>query len=265
MLLLGVLLVVLPVQEAAAQDTLTRPLSMGQAFRSHGAGNGALFYNPAAMSLIHTYSIETSYLNLGGTSMVNASVVDTKTSALGAGVAYNYLPRGDASDDQEVRVGVSTALLSQALTVGAMGRYAWLGEPDREGFSLDVGMVLTLGNIVGLGVVLHNLMPSEEISASRRYGFGASYTGMFTAAFDLVMDPAISGGDRFGYHGGLEFLLARLYPLRLGYEALPRMSAHYISMGVGALSPQAGIQLAFRQRLDDSDEQSFCISLNFYL
>ncbi len=249
----------------AQAQTLTRPMGMGNAFRGHGSGNGALFFNPAAMSLVQTYSVEATYLNLDGDNRLLASVADTKTSALGAGVGYLYRPAGDAADDHEVRVALSTALVPGTLTLGAMGRYAWLGKPDVSGLTVDAGMAAVLGRYFSLGAVAHNLMPNGDLKAERTYGFGLAFASQFTAAFDLVLDPARDGREKLGYHGGLEFLVAQSYPIRLGYEGLPgEGGAQHLSFGFGAISQQAGLQVAFRQRLDDSDEQSIAVSLNLF-
>lgn len=251
--------------QGPVQTTLTRPMGMGQAFRGHGAGNGALYANPAGMSLISTYSVEAAYLNLEGQSVASASVVDTKTSMVGAGLAYSYVPVNEGPDDHGLRVGLSTSLVPQTLTVGILGKYDWLGATDASGFSLDAGVLLALARTIGFGMVAHNLMPAAELGQERSYGFGLAYTGLLTLAFDLVLDPARAGTDMLSYHGGLELLLQNAFPLRLGYEAVPFTSAHYLTMGIGAFSEQAGIQVGFRQRLDDGDEQSLSISFNFFL
>ena len=250
---------------APLQSTLTRPMGMGQAFRGHGAGNGALYSNPAAMSLIHSYSVEGAYLNVDGRDVTHLSIVDTKTSALGAGIGYTYEPVSEGGDNHELRLGLSTALLPETLTIGVLGKYDWLKAVDAQGFSLDAGALLAVARMVGIGMVVHNLMPATDVGQARTFGFGLAYTGPLTAAFDLVLDPEQEGADKLSYHGGLELLVRQAFPLRVGYEAVPFLSAHYLTLGLGAFGERAGVQIGFRQRLDQGDDQCLAVSLNLFL
>lgn len=263
--LLMTLLMTVLTQQAAAQGTLTRPLALGGAFRAAGTGNGALYFNPAAISQTRTYSVEGTYLSSGGDNTLTTSVVDTKTSAVGAGFAYSYVPVSESDDDHETRLALSMAVVPGILNLGVMGRYAWLGEADVSGLSLDAGTTVNLGRWFALGMVAHNLMPNEDLGALRHYGFGAAFVGPMIAAFDLVVDPALSGADAMSYHGGLEFLMSAAYPVRLGYEARGLDGSHYLCLGIGLLSPRAGLQFSFRQRLDDSSEQALAFSLNMFM
>ncbi|MDY0059488.1 MAG: hypothetical protein RBU45_06735 [Myxococcota bacterium] len=264
-LLLGLL--VPGLARAGLQDTLTRPLALGDAFRGHGGGNGAIYSNPAALGSAIGYSLEAAYLDLAGEDLAHLSVVDTKTSALGAGLAYTYHPVTDHADDHDARLALSLAPVPNVLWVGVGGQYTWLGQADEQGLSLDAGVLLMLARTFGLGAVAHNLLPATEVGETRSYGLGVAYTGLFTAAFDLTFDPELAGADRFSYHGGLEFLVGQSYPLRVGYEAHPARDAHLLCFGVGAISERAGIQLGVRTRVDggDEDETSFGVSLTFYL
>ncbi len=260
-------LLLLPQMAAAlpGAETLTRPLALGGAFRAWGGGNGSLYFNPSTISQSSTYSVEGTYLNLGGDNILTTSVVDTKTSAVGAGFAYTYVPVSEAEDDHEVRLALSMGLVPGVLNLGINGRYAWLGETDKSGLSLDAGTSLNLGRWFALGAVAHNLMPNDDIGASRSYGFGAAFIGPIVAGFDLVVDPELEGADALSYHGGLEVMVSGAYPVRLGYENHPVDGSHYLCMGLALLSPRAGLQFSFRQRLDDSSEQALSFSLNMFL
>ncbi len=265
-ILLALTLGMLPANFAHAQVACTRPLSLGGAYRAFGAANGALFANPAGMSLTTTYSVEAAYLSLDGEDETGISVVDTKTSKIGAGLAYTYVPVSDAADDHELRYAASAMVVPDVLAVGVMGRNLWLGERDQSGFALDAGAILTLGRVFGLGVVIHDLVENEDIGAVRRVGVGAAFTGPLTLALDVVTTPG--EGDTWGdadYHAGLEFLAGGTYPFRIGYEALGGGERQYVTFGLGALNPKAGIQVGFRQGLDDDSDQSFAIALNMFL
>ena len=80
---------------ARGQEEMTgvRAMGMGEAFTGGPSGSGSLYFNPAGVSSLMMYSVETSYVydQLTGRNLLHASIVDGATPPEGS--VFFYLNR----------------------------------------------------------------------------------------------------------------------------------------------------------------------------
>ena len=248
-----------------------RSLGMGEAYRASGAGNGAIYTNPAGISRLTMYSAEWMWLRLpDGSDVFHVSAVDTKTQDFGAGLGYSWTP--DDTDEHDLRLALSYSAVPERLFVGSTMRYVFLDRPEGTAnehvVAFDVGLAAHLGAGFFLGAVAHNLIDDDALAdaSDRHFGFGASWEGAATISADVLLDPARSGGDMLTYQAGGELLVAEQVPVRAGWTFSPATAAHTFSVGGGVMTPTGALEAAYRQRVDGGpEERTFSLSMKLFL
>ena len=258
------------IASARGEILLSRPMAMGGAYTAAGAGNGAIYSNPAGIARYRVYSVEASYLRLDEDNTLHLSVVDTKTQPIGVGIGYALTP-GD-TDTHDGRLSLAYPAVPNRLFAGIGLHYVFGDAPDGEGnaqaFAIDTGATIHLGAGVLVGGMIRNLSkdPAHADTASRGYSFGLGWEGPVTLAFDLDLDPSEEGPARFGYHSGMELPLGTEMQLRAGWNNdRSEPSHHYISGGFGVISQSGAFEMAYRQRVDVDGDRLFGISLKVFM
>jgi hypothetical protein len=273
----AVLLLSFGASTAAAQVEMTgvRAMGLGEAFTGGPTGTGALFYNPAGISSLMMYSVEGSYVydQETGRNLVHASIVDGKSNPfLGGGVGYTYSVSPDDAalpdfNGHDFYAALSAPLVRGVLLFGLTGHYVsydQFGEDLASGFTVDAGLLLSLGDSMTAGVSARDLIDIEDAGRNRQVRSGLSYR---TAQAHFGVDVVFDFRDQIdtSFAGGLEILFARMVPARVGYQYDGGAGHHILSGGVGWRSQMAGFDILYRQNLNETDYRMAGIALNLYL
>lgn len=273
------LLIALAATTAAAQPVPVSPdlrdvmsarnHAMGGAFESLGYGAEVILGNPAALTLYKRYQIEgNGAWDPGlGAGYFNIAVADS-TTTLAAGISYQYATYGGT----ERRWAHTTTLalaypLADFLHIGVAARYnAIVGASPTNSVTMNAGLVVKPADFLSISFSGHNLVPNYNVDLPRY--FVASVSGLFlkqlTPVFDLWLDfnqPAA----RFSFRGGVEWLVADTFPLRLGYQYDGIVNKQYVGAGIGYFSGGSGIDLAYRHELSNGKGQLVALTLKLQL
>lgn len=268
---------------ASAQTVLSpRALGMGNAVRADPHSNSALILNPAGMSRDYVYSAQIGYnrSNAGDTNVAQLNVVDSRTQpSLAMGVAYGYQFADKSAEvndgGHDVRVGFSTAP-SDRISLGVGLHYISQNRKDPiedfSGFTLDAGLLMQLTDRINIGLVGHNIAPTDDPAFPTEVGGGIAITDRrFTISVDTVVNvtPEDDESPKPRIMAGLEFLLQDTVPLRLGYERDEVQSADYLTGGLGfIMSDRSGggqFNVGYRQNLSQGDDFQLVAGLSIFL
>ncbi len=264
---------------AGAEEPLTgtlrtmnpRAVGMGGALRASPAGTASMYMNPALISMAPQYHVEGVYQYTGPGNMHTggAAIVDSVTTVIGAGLAFNYSgvrePR-TKHDSYDVRVALSGGF-GGVLYVGAMGRYLFLeqnkssnkwgpagkpalpasGHQQVDGMTFDAGMGLQLGEVFRLGVAGYNLTNTGSIFAPIELGCGISLSFMKMLLFELDTVIDFTSHDKIATEldFGAEVFLMNTIAIRGGYDYNFFYKIHAPSAGLGYVHSRFGVDLGF--------------------
>jgi len=285
------------VPAAAAQDLLgSRSVAMGGTLRAAPSGETAVLLNPAGLTLHKNYILHGSYSYRGSdsASILTASVVDSVTKRLAAGLYYAYihaspsrtLPiKGGKVFTLEETIDTHEAGLAMAyplgniLHLGVTTKYinieleqpedtpdAALAEGD-DGVTMDIGVILRVIPQLNIAATFHNAIPIDNASYSRSLGLGVSYVfgTMFLAEFNTVLDFDRAEEIMPSYHGGLEVFLAGKYALRGGVMHDTIREATYASGGLGFVTRKLALDFGLRQMVDGGAETLLVFSVRLFV
>ena len=266
-------------RRASRQRALLNPrsLAMGEAVRAAAISHSALLFNPAGMGTSGLYSLEGYYARgESRENLLGLNIVDSQLGQMGAqphkvsgGLAYQQGVGGEGG--WETRIGIARPLFENqgaTLHLGIAGRY-WVDEVvDADGFTLDLGALLVIGDMIRIAFVGEDLLEEGGVLT---YGGGVALmgNGPFALGFDYIRDAE----DNFQeYAVGGELILAPLI-LRGGYrdrsfEAEELDPLRWASGGIGFVSQGGGageINLAYRHGLNDGAEQLFIFGLRLQI
>jgi hypothetical protein len=247
-----------------------RNLSMGGAYESLGYGAEAIGGNPAALSLAKrfsgelsgTYDIATQY------GVGSVALVDSRTSQVAAGISYHFATFGGSERRWS---HISTLALSYPLApwlhIGVAGRhYFLLGASSTNAVTMNAGVILKPVSFISLGLSGHNLISPLNRDVPRY--FVASVSGQFfgqvTPVFDLRLD-ANGVSARTGFHGGLEWVVAETFPLRIGYEYDGIAGHQFLSGGLGLQVDGTGVDVAYRHELQGDNARMLAATIKIQL
>ena len=249
-----------------------RSLAMGGAHRGLGNSNDALILNPAGMAITRRYSAEAqfNYNAQDHVSRVLASAVDSQTSPIAAGLAYTREwgnPAGADIGMNRIYFGLAYALVP-GLALGITGQNArgnFLEDGSRlkqNNFNGTAGAMLSVGQMLGLGVVYENFAHIKEdqvMPPTLALGVSARFA-LATLAGDYIFDmrPGERRPRTFGVGG--ELLLMQALALRGGYRLGHQNSQRtgelkqYVTGGVALVSGRGGAEISTERSLDGSSE-----------
>jgi len=304
--LLSLLAVCATAPSAHAQEELTgvRSMGMGGANRAIVTGNDAIYLNPAGMSQGKKYSLEGNYqYDIGReTHAPGASIVDSVTSAMAAGVAYGYVSgkktlRTNALDGSVlsnvvdrsgniVHLGISMPL-GKNTSIGVAGKYmdiSYGGRSAINAIGVDAGLLYRVSPMIALAVTGYGLTNTGSAEAPRALGFGVAVgpPATFQLAVDWVVDFTSAqynesfapsqrvAGTKHQVFAGMELIFAKSFSLRAGYfhdraTRLEPDNAFTVGFGYFSMKNRLGIQVAFQQRFLNTEERTLVGGFILYI
>ncbi|MGM0597251.1 MAG: hypothetical protein ACQES9_09450 [Myxococcota bacterium] len=256
-----------------------RGLALGGGVIASGTGSDALVANPAAMSLIRSYIWENYYSfssfdkgHTGTTSLVD-SYLNPKIAA------GSYFTTTFASpeiyvdgtskklDEKFMKGGLAVSmLLGKMFALGFNGYYYKFdreGSEERSFISLDIGMIVKIGEYLSIGAVAYDLISDHNDDHPWSYGGGVAlslFKKQFLMEFDVVME-----GKEPWYKGGAELFFSKGLALRAGGGYRQCYDRAYLAFGIGYVTKKSSVELSMSQGLQGGKNTIVGIDLRFFL
>jgi len=247
-----------------------RNLAMGGAFESLGYGAEVISGNPGALTLYKRYQIEANgaWDIPSGYATGGVSLADSASNALGMGISYNFVTYGAFQRRWAHLTTVALALpLADWLHIGVSGRHQVItGASNTNSITMTAGIIIKPFEWLSMGFSGHNLIPNYNSDVTRY--FVASVSGLFASQLSPVFDLRMDFNQplpRFAFHGGVEWLIAMRFPLRLGYQHDNIGSHQYLSGGVGWFVEGSGFDLSYRHELKGSEGKLLALTVKIQL
>jgi len=256
-----------------------RPAGIGQAFTSIATGPSGIYHNPAGIPMANMYAVGGNYQFQPSGSLLNASVVDSKTNPkVTAGAGYSYLlEHGDsgAASGHDIRLAFAVPALEKRFSVGIGGRYLILDDDGTEfarGFTLDGGVIVRILENLHAGVAGKNLVDirSRPVRgqgvAPRTVAGGLSY-GLSTAfqfSSDIEFDLNSEDDLNLEYQIGAEYMAGGSVPLRIGYRHLTIDASNHVTGGIGWRSARFGADASVDINVNDISSVTAATSFAIY-
>ena len=252
----------------------SRNIAMGGAYEALGYGAETIGGNPAGLSLYKRYQIEAtgSWDVPQGYGFGSVAVADS-TNPLSMGISYHFATFGG---EQRRWAHLTTVALAysfgELIHLGfATRHHAIIGPPNANSVSINAGIIAKPASFLTLGFSGHNLIHVFNKDITRYFvaSIGIQILGQLTPTFDLRMDfnQVVAGVviPRLAYHGGIEWLIAQTFPIRIGYQFDNIQNHQYLSAGVGWFSEGSGIDFAYRHELGGSEGRLLSLTLKLQL
>lgn len=263
----------------------TRAMGMGLGARASAASTSALASNPANLALGRLYHVETAvgYVPQHTNFTFGASVLDSFSAPVALGVQYRYLLGNGqyGHSGMDGRAGLAYAF-SDAFSIGVAGRYHTFQRegqqegdtrgPYAEGVNIDASLRLTPVAGLHIAAIGQNLIEYGTPYVARLVGGSVSYT------FENVLTLAIDGfadlstfRDAAGNMrpemllGGAAEVFTGEVPIRAGYFYDSGRGIHYITAGVGYVTPDFGIDVGWRQQIVGDDDTWVTLSFRYFV
>jgi len=271
-----------------------RTAAMGGALRAFSNSLEALQDNPANLAATRVYHMGgiAQFWSKGNRQSYGASIVDSVVSRshLAGGISANWLfqdPDGVNRRGLDLRFGLGFPLSDRVL-VGASGRYLDLREDGfprglgllppsaassglrRESMvkdiTVDAGITIRAGDNIGISLVGNNLTEPGHSLLPFCLGGGVGYgSNLFTVEADLLGDFTTYDQTKLRGMGGIEYLAAGQYPLRVGYRYDDGQKSHALSGGLGYVSKEFSFDFSLRRILGDQAETAFFFGLRYHV
>jgi hypothetical protein len=282
-------------QMARAQgDSLTdslgvRTISQGEAVRASANGGTATRVNPAGVALTKSYSLEATYGFRGEDSatIAGAAICDSVTNRVGACIYYNYFaaePEGGSRSLHDIGLTVAVPI-ADTVMLGTTTRYvdytetgtAALPEDNSRDGALvsDLGLIVKVVPELAIAGVGYNILGHDDDNFPRAIGSGLSFSvgEKFNLGADGVWTLDRDEGEKTGRYGvGAELFLTsegseQGYPIRAGYVYDRATDAHYVTAGLGFVTPRIGVDAGLRKQVggDVGDELLVQFGLRLFM
>jgi hypothetical protein len=252
-----------------------RGLALGTGMRASAISTSALVYSPAALALGNLYHIEgnVDYLSDLHAVALGASVVDSSTSKIGAGIGM----RGFLSGDHRVggldgRLGIALAL-SDAFSLGISGRYIEVSadndpyQIDVQGFTMDASLrVMPVEGLqFDVGVLNFIDMNSPFVPLTIAGGVAFAIMPALSIGADVLADMTTFDKAQLLLGGGIEYLGGNTVPIRLGYSVDLARETHFIGAGIGYTDQRVGLDLGVRQEVKGGHDTRVMGAVRYYV
>ncbi|HEX4352394.1 MAG TPA: hypothetical protein VHZ95_05755, partial [Polyangiales bacterium] len=257
-----------------------RGLALGTGQRAASMSTSALAYNPAALVAGRVYHVEglVDYMADLKTVALGGAVVDSSTSALGAGFALRGFLSGDSGlGGIDGRLALALPL-SDAISIGLAGRYLNVtGEVDApsgtsrerlvKGFTMDASLRVAPIPEVQLDIAAYNFINRDSSYAPIVIGGGAAFALADVAVIgaDLLVDLTSFNKTDFMVGGGIEVFAGATVPLRVGYSYDTQRRQNTIGFGLGYTDASVGFDLSLRQDLGGLGDTRLMAAFRFYI
>lgn len=264
----------------ALHSDTARGIALGTGVRASAMSTSALAYNPAALVLGRLYHLEGNidYSSMYSGAALGAAVVDSSTSRVGAGIAFRGFLSGDVGvGGIDGRVALAVPF-SEMVSAGIGGRYLSLayhnvtdaGRKTKtelvDGFTMDASVRVQPIPSLSIEAMALNFIDLSSAVAPVMLGGSIAYTAAAIATFGLDTLVDISTFDSAGVliGGGVEFLIANVMPIRLGYSFDTKRELHTLSGGVGYTDRSVGLDLSVQQQLSNEKDTRVMGSVRYY-
>lgn len=244
------------------------------AYRGLVPGNDGIFFNAAGLAVQRRYVLEAHYLNDRASSesleqLFGLSVVDS-TNPLAAGLAWTRMFSG-------LYVGNVFALalaapIGQQLFAGATLKYLSVDGPDNQqvrSANADASLFWVVSEMISIGVAGYNLAPAtfrQFLPRGVGAGVAVGNDRLFHITADWRADFDRQDKTTFAFGFGGELLAIDMVALRAGYLNDDILGGQWLSGGVGIMSSAGvGLDLAYRQGLEDTSRYTLMAALKVYL
>ena len=267
-----------------------RSAAMGGALRATSNSVSALFINPANMAVTRIYHIgalaqiwpEANRQSYGGAAV--DSIVSSAHLAGGLGGTWT-LQDPDGIDRRATDLRFALAFpFSDQFFLGVGGRYLWLkqdglgplgdsvvsgglkGENIVRGFAFDAGATIKPSDFFSISVVGNNLNnPGNGFQPSSVGGGIGVGTEDFTVEGDVLSDFTTWDTTKVRAMGGVEFLAANNYPLRVGYRYDDGAVSHTVSAGAGYVDRSFSAELAVKRVVSGDAATAIIFGFTYHL
>lgn len=279
--------------EAISAET-TRGLGLGSGVRSSAISSSALAYNTAALPLGGIYHIEGSFDYQPSNDLVGlgASIVDSVTSKLAAGISIRGSIATDESDEPDRRDydGFDVYLglgypLSDAISIGLAGRYYnfWRSDVVEEdsldwnpedqtlakGLNLDASIRITPARGLYISALAYNVVFDSHDSPYIPVVVGGSVAlnldKHLSLGADTLVDVTSFDKPQLLLGAGIEYLAGSNVPLRLGYRYDTGREDHDVTGGIGYTDRTFGVDLSLRQRVSGGNDTRLMAAIRIYI
>lgn len=246
---------------ASAEYVPLQERAQGHSLTGANLQNDSLYSNPASGAFEKIYSLDGNY-GLNGDFAV--SVLDTRTSNFGGGLAYYRQPvekTGDPEKDTDGKTqGARVSLFrksTETLAFGITGKMIWSPaltqiRKDRDNVTsanADIGMLSNFGNFQ-LGTNIRNIMgENAELKMKREMALGGrlNWNQLLFFSLTTVSDISALSFDAikpYEYGLGAEFITPYYFSIKGGYRYQMRESFSTWSMGASFISPKFSLHYA---------------------
>lgn len=263
-----------------------RGVSMGTGARATSMSTSALMYNPAALSLGRLYHVEGNidYIH-GDTTALGATVVDSSTSSVGAGIgARGFLSGKDGLKGWDGKLGLGFGF-NQQISLGISGRYIDLYterdeiDPDMpndpgtikhelaKGFTMDASFRITPTQGVHLSILTYNFidLESQYVPVMMGGSIGVELGGGLIVNVDVLSDVSTYEEPQMIAGGGIEMMVSRQVPLRGGYAFDAARELHTGSLGLGYSDRQVGFDFGVAKDFGRSRDLRITVAMRYYV
>lgn len=268
-----------------------RALGLSGAMVATPGGTSAIYFNPAAISMVPIYHFEGMYqytarerMHMGG-----VAIVDSVTSnVVGAGLSFNYSAIDQSRTEHQsydVRLALSGAL-GKYLFLGATGRYLRVaqnissnkwgpvgkaalpssGSQQVDGFTFDAGAAVKIGSVISIGLTGYNLTHTESVFAPIELGVGlsASLLDMLLIEVDSVTNFTSYEKKGEEIRLGAELFLAGAAAIRGGYRFDAYYKTHSMSVGLGYVHARFALDAGFTNEFREDGRLAFAVGFKYY-
>jgi hypothetical protein len=151
-----------------------------------------------------------------------------------------------------------------------------------NGVTFDIGLLIRLGERFRIGVIGYNLWDhgSRESPLSLGIGLGVTPVPQLTINFDVVVnfsgyqtyrvDPtagtiSLDARQTARLGPGLEWLIAGRVPLRAGVVYDSGLPGTFLTVGLGYVTPQFGVDLSYRGKVQGGIENVLMLGLRLFI
>jgi len=258
-----------------------RGVGMGTGGRATAMSTSALAYNPAALSIGRLYHVEgnVDYI-YGDTTALGASVVDSSTSSVGAGVSFRGFLSGDNGlKGYDGKLGLAFGFSDQ-ISLGLGGRllelYTEVPSADMmgtdevelaKGFTMDASFRLMPTKGLHLAVLSYNFidLESQYVPVMAGGSVGLEFAPGMMANVDVLTDVSTYEDPQILTGGGIEVMIANKAPVRAGYSFDAARELHTASIGLGYTDRRVGVDFAVAREVSGGDDMRISAGLRYYV
>ena len=257
----------------------SRGYGVANAMVASASGTSAIWHNPAGIASAIMYSADAAYMyehEKGGHGF-EVNLVDMKSNpyvGAGLGFVYQYGKPGDKTQHLvHTRLGVGVPLANNIISLGLSGAYSYIkydGKKTLSQFTMDVGVIVRPIEWLAIAFAAQNLIVGDYKEIMPRMISVGAMAGsidwgvnvMFEASFNISAKDIADTGS---YGVGVEYVLRRLVPIRLGYR-YECDDHHVLAVGIGYRHQEGlfGLDIGYQHHFATTSNEVLSGSLNFY-